>query len=162
MKELSNWQNIVIPQQDPEFGCIPCGFEWMIRYKGIDELKTTFQKDVSLKQNNSFESVAIEVKKQYPEIIIQHKDFHDGKLTVEFIREHTEKNIPCMIVYPRIDAVGKLVGHAAPIVGINSETIKVISSTCESGNQTQEFPITNFLCWYAKCGCSDVAWLDDC
>jgi hypothetical protein len=162
MTELSDWKNIVVVQQDPQFGCIPCGFEWMIRYKGIEGLKNTFQKDVSLGRNNSFDSVAIEVKKQYPQIIVKHQDFHDGERTVGFIRNHIEKNLPCLIVYPKMNVSGKLEGHAVPVVFVNGETIKVISSTCESGNQTQEFPIASFLYWYTKCGCSDVAWLDDC
>jgi len=161
MTELSHWQSIVVTQQDQQFGCIPCSFEWMIRYKGIEGLKNTFQKDVSLEHNNSFESVTIEAGKQYPEVNIKHKDFHDGKRTVDFIKNHIEKDLPCLIVYPKINASGKLEGHAAPVVFVDDKTIKVISSADENGNQTREFPIACYLYWYTNCGCSDVAWLDD-
>jgi hypothetical protein len=95
----------------------------MVRYKGIGGVKDTFQKDVSLEHNNSFESVAIEVRKQYPEVNIKHEDFHDGKHTVAFIKNHIEKDLPCSIVYPKINASGKLIGHAGPVVFVDDKTI---------------------------------------
>ena len=48
MVELSHWQDVVVPQRY-KTGCIPTGYEWMIRYLGIKGIDLgTFQEDFDL------------------------------------------------------------------------------------------------------------------
>lgn len=41
-----------------------------------------------------------------------------------------------LTVYPKEKPNGDLEDRVAPVAGINGETIKVVSSTCKSRNQT--------------------------
>jgi len=36
MPELSNWKETLVIQRDPKLGCIPAGYEWIIRFARIE------------------------------------------------------------------------------------------------------------------------------
>ena len=54
MAQLSNWTKTIFPQRN-EFGCVPTGYEQLIRYLKIQVNLETFQEDFDLGQGNSFD-----------------------------------------------------------------------------------------------------------
>lgn len=117
MVDLRNWQRIVVPQQH-EKGCVPTGYEWMIRYLGIQGVNLdTFQEDFNLELKNegrnSFRPVAEKIMETYTYISIQiRNDFADGKEKIDFIEALIEKQIPCIMSL----AVGERQFHIVPVV----------------------------------------------
>jgi len=71
MTQLLDWSKTRIPQRH-ESGCIPTGYEWLIRYLKIQGVNLeTFQEDFDLGQDNSFDSVSAKIRNVYPTINIK-------------------------------------------------------------------------------------------
>lgn len=65
MAQLLNWSKTVVPQRH-ESGCIPTGYEWLIRYLKIQGVNLkTFQEDFDLGQDNSLDSVSAKIRSVY-------------------------------------------------------------------------------------------------
>ena len=97
MVELVYWDNIVVPQRHST-GCVPTGYEWLIRYLGIRGVNLeTFQEEFDLGQNSSFGSVAAKIRSKYPVINIQIEYFTKGIDKVQDIKSLIEEHTPCLI-----------------------------------------------------------------
>jgi len=82
MSELSHWRDVIVPQRY-ETGCVPTGYEWLIRYLGIERVELdTFQEDFDLQRvhqgMNSFASIADRIRSRYPFIDIHIVSFDQG------------------------------------------------------------------------------------
>ena len=80
MPELRNWKDVLVIQRDPELGCIPTSYEWMLRVSKVRGVNLeNFQEEFNLqaqgKADNNFNSIADAVEEKYPHIKIKRKSF---------------------------------------------------------------------------------------
>jgi hypothetical protein len=163
MPELVGWEQIQVRQKDPKFGCIPAGYEWMIRFAGIKEVNLdTFQDDFNLQlsrvANNNFKTIADAIKKKYPLIDIKHKNFQNGSEKVKCIDELMKKQIPCLISLPLPISPSKISAHIMPVVKIDAEKL-----TCYNYNKPREYSRVEVIEYhkkYYRLGINDIAWLN--
>lgn len=163
MAELSHWKDIVVPQRHILTGCIPTGYEWMIRYLGIEGVDLeTFQEDFDLELrsegSNSFRPIAEKIKEKYNHIDIETKGFQDGKKKIEAIKHLIQDDIPCLI------SMAKPYGgyHIAPVVYADDTKIKVVWEVDKAGNnQVVEFSTANIVQLHTqRQGGKDIAWIE--
>lgn len=133
MPELFAWTKTLVIQRDVEHGCIPAGYEWMIRYAEIGDVALeTFQEDFNLARKgqgqNDFGAIAAAVHEAYPHVKIVCKSFAQGHGSekVESIEDLIERQIPCLISLSlqRQPQRGKC--HIAPVVYVDDKTLRLI------------------------------------
>jgi hypothetical protein len=157
MTQLLDWSKTRVLQRH-ESGCVPTGYEWLIRYLKIQGVNLgTFQEDFDLGQGNSFDSVSAKIRSIYPTINIQVEKFTKGIDKVNRIKSLLEEQKPCLISL----ALGKGQGwHITPVVRID-ETIQLIHHADAEGNYTWVFPIAEVI-WrndYLQGG-HDMSWIE--
>jgi len=138
MPELKNWENNLVIQRDTELGCIPAGYEWMIRMLGIEGVKLDdFQEKFNLERKtkgheneikNNFESVANAVMQKYPQVKITYKKFNGkpGREKIAKIEELINANTPCLISIAYLINPNTVAYHTVPAIYIDSKKLKVI------------------------------------
>lgn len=158
MTELQNWNNVVVPQRHLT-GCIPTGYEWVIRYLRIQGVNfQTFQEDFDLGQNNNFDSVGTKIRSVYPTISIQVQRFTRGIEKIERIKSLIEEQTPCLISLALDGGNG---WHIMPVVRIDDTTIEMIHHADASGNHTWKFPIAEIVRRHDNLqGGNDISWID--
>lgn len=163
MTELMNWDKHLVIQRDPNLGCIPTGYEWMLRVAeipGIDfeNFQCEFNLQANLMGDNNFESIAKAVRNRYPTVRIENKVFNDGREKVIFIRELIEKGIPCLLSLALQPNGG---WHIMPIVYIDDIVIKTIWSVGLDGiPDIFECSLNNIINYHnERVGGKDIAWL---
>ena len=132
MVELKNWETSLVIQKDPRLGCIPWGYEWLLRVSGVKGINfETFQDEFNLQargeDENNFSTVANAIKKKYPHVQFIRKTFEPGHgyEKVQFIERLIERDISCLISllvnyqYPKKY-------HIMPVVFINEDKLKLI------------------------------------
>ena len=157
MTQLLDWRRTVVPQRH-EPGCVPTGYEWLIRHLKIQGVNLeTFQEDFDLGQNNSFESVSAKIRSVYPAINIKVESYTKGIDKVTRIKSLLEEQKPCLISL----ALGKGRGwHIMPVVRID-ETIQMINHEDAEGHCTWVFPVAEII-WrhdYLQGG-HDISWIE--
>jgi len=161
MVELSHWQEIIVPQRH-ETGCVPTGYEWMIRYSKIEGVNlNTFQEDFDLQLrgegDNSFVPVAEKVKVTYPQVDIKIRNFVKGKDKIAFIKRLIQNDTPCVM------SLAKPTGgwHIVPVVSIDDKRVKIIWVANEFGNQVLDYPIAEIISRHDNYrGGKDIAWME--
>jgi len=87
MNAFPDWQRFIVKQKRPATGCIPTGFEIILRAAGVANVDfSTFQDDFDLDQNltpgnkgqNNFDTVARAVQAKYPHVHFQKHVFAKG------------------------------------------------------------------------------------
>jgi hypothetical protein len=157
MAQLSNWSKTIVPQRH-ESGCIPTGYEWLIRYLKIQGVNLeTFQEDFDLGQDNSFDSVSEKIRSVYPTINIKVQSFTKGIDKVNRIKSLLEEQKPCLISL----ALGIGQGwHIMPVVRID-ETIQLIHHVDANGHYTWIFPIAEIVWRHDSLqGGHDISWIE--
>jgi hypothetical protein len=158
MAQLSNWNKTVVPQRH-ESGCIPTGYEWLIRYLKIRDVNLdTFQEDFDLGQDNSFSSVSAKIKSVYPAINIKVQSFSKGIDKVNRIKSLLEEQKPCLISL----ALGNNQGwHIMPVVSIDETNIQLIHHADAGGHFIWSFSVAEIV-WrhdYLQGG-KDISWIE--
>lgn len=159
MVELSHWRDVVVPQRNYT-GCIPTGYEWLIRYLKIEGIDLdTFQEDFDLQRSdegmNDFGSVATKIREKYPQINIRIKDFPNGKEKVEFVKRLMGSDIPCLLSIANTP-IG-VIWHIVPVVSVDDTKVKIIWT----GDQTQEFTIADVINRHDNwIGGKDISWIE--
>jgi hypothetical protein len=158
MAQLLNWNKTVVLQHH-ESGCIPAGYEWIIRYLMIQGVNLgTFQEDFDLGQDNSFDSVSAKIRSVYPAINIKVQSFTKGIDKVNRIKSLLEEQKPCLISL----ALGNGQGwHIMPVVNIDETSIQLIHHADLDGHCTWVFPIAEIV-WrhdYLQGG-HDISWVE--
>jgi len=158
MAQLSNWSKTVVPQRH-ESGCIPTGYEWLIRYLKIQGVNLeAFQEDFDLGQDNSFDSVSAKIRRVYPKINIKVQSFTKGIDKVNRIKSLLEEQKPCLISL----ALGNSQGwHIMPVVKIDETSIQLIHHLDAEGHCTWSFTIAEIV-WrhnYLQGG-NDISWIE--
>lgn len=165
MPELQNWNKYLVSQRH-QLGCIPAGFEWMIRYAAIEYVELEkFQEDFNLQARgegeNNFESIVKAVSEQYPYIRFQYKIFATGEEKTEFIRYTNKREIPCLISLTLKQEGG--LWHMMPVYYIDDGVIRVIHHV--NPNEIAyliQFPLREIIYRHNNWpGGKDVAWIDN-
>ena len=158
MTKLLDWSKTVVPQRH-ESGCVPTGYEWLIRYLKIQGVNLeTFQEDFDLGQNNSFDSVSAKIRRVYPAINIKVESFAKGIDKVNRITSLLEEQKPCLISL----ALGSGQGwHIMPVVNIDENSIQLLHHEDADGHCTWVFPIAEIV-WRHDClqGGHDISWIE--
>ena len=162
MSELLNWNNTVVPQRRPESGCIPTGYEWLIRYMRIQGVDLTkFQEEFDLgRNNNNFDSVAAKIMSRYPTINIHRqgeRDFPKGVDKVARIKSLVEKQIPCLISL----TLQKDSWHIMPVVYVDDTTMEMIHDGIRGVNCIWKLGIKEIVWKHDNLqGGKDISWID--
>jgi len=110
-----------VPQRRPATGCIPTGYEILLRAAatvGIDFI--TFQDDFDLEAagvgRNNFESVGKAIQDKYPTVRPSSRRFGTGSDKATFIEERLAAGLPTLVSI----ALGQNQGwHIVPVLGID-------------------------------------------
>ena len=101
-----NWQEYAIRQRRFETGCIPTGYEMILRAVGAENIDfESFQDDFDLDKEikpgenprNNFESVANAVQHKYPAIRFRRKAFEKGEEKLAFVENCLAKRQPILV-----------------------------------------------------------------
>jgi hypothetical protein len=158
MAELLDWNKTVVSQRH-ESGCIPAGYEWLIRYLKIQGVNLEiFQEGFDLGEGNGFESVSTKIRSVYPTIKIKVEIFTKGIDKVNRIKSILEEQKPCLISL----ALGNGQGwRIMPIVRIDENAIQLIHHADAEGQFTWVFPLAEIV-WrhdYLEGG-HDISWIE--
>lgn len=165
MVELQNWNTALVTQRDKILGCIPTGFEWMLRVSGVQGVDFVhFQEDFNLQAKglgyNNFNSIADTVKNVYPNIEIKIKSFPkgDGVGKVNFIRTLIQNGSPCLMSLT-LYQYGNW--HIMPIIFIDNFFIRLVWEVSVDGNpKIVEFSLPEIINRHDYWpGGEDIAWL---
>ena len=167
MVELSHWQEIVVPQRNRVTGCVPTGFEWLIRYQGIQNVDLTrfqeeFDRIANRRGDNSFVSIANEVKQKYPHVSIRVRGFRKAEKKVAFIKSLVRRDIPSLLSIPNYVSLCpcELTFHMVPVVSVDDARIKIIYDANTNSSRTCDLLVSNVICWHNIFkGGNDIAWL---
>ncbi|MEX1028168.1 MAG: hypothetical protein WD049_09215 [Candidatus Paceibacterota bacterium] len=125
MSAFPNWQDHAVHQRRQQTGCIPTGYEMILRAAGaegvdLDSFQDDFDLDINLgrgqvEPKNHFGSVASEVHRKYPWVEFDWKQFGTGHDKVAFIDEHLAKKQPVLISLA-LSSFGGRGWHIMPVV----------------------------------------------
>lgn len=170
MVELSHWTDIIVPQLYPT-GCIPTGYEWVIRYLGIRGIDLeTFQHDFDLQRKgecmNTFVTVAEKITSRYPFVDIQVECFNQGHEKVSAMRKLITRNIPCLMslaLHGFRTHEGQIIErgwHIMPVVYVGDRKITMIHKGTENRNQTLQLTIETVVRRHENLeGGKDISWI---
>ena len=106
MSAFSDWEQYAVVQRRRQTGCIPAGYEMLLRAANVKNVNfDTFQDDFDLDKNhkhgeeykNNFISVANEVRQKYPDVDFQRKEFNKGDDKLNFIEKRIALKQPTLI-----------------------------------------------------------------
>lgn len=130
MSVFPNWRSFAVHQRRPQTGCIPTGYEMILRAAAAESVDFgTFQDDfdldidVGLRQVgllNNFVSVADEVKKKYPWITFTQRSFETGAEKVAFIDSMLAAKRPVLISLS-LEPFGHSGWHIMPVVDATAD-----------------------------------------
>lgn len=143
MTVFPRWKVYATHQRRIETGCIPTGYEMILRAadaKGVDfgSFQDDFDLDVSIGRGqsvplNNFESVAEEIRKKYPWVEFASKSFATGNEKLIFIDESLSKNQPILISLAQAP-FGRPGWHIMPIVDANDKEYLLLQHVREDGS----------------------------
>src|SRR5262245_10377612 len=99
MPEIPNWRSHVVTQKRQGCGCVPAGFEYLLRIAGVTGIDySTFQDNFDLAANNSgqnsFTAVAAAIRRVYPQAQFDIRSFTTGEEKNAFLRECVRHGVP--------------------------------------------------------------------
>lgn len=142
MSVFPNWKQHAVHQRRSETGCIPTGYEMILRAAGAERIDfARFQDDFDLDINlgrgqtepkNHFGSVASEIRKKYPWVEFDWKPFTTGAEKVAFIDEQLAKLQPVLISLAQ-KPYGGTGWHIMPVVDATGDKYQMLEFVEASG-----------------------------
>lgn len=164
MPSLVDWEKHLIKQRDEMLGCIPTGYEWLIRMSGDERVDfTNFQEEFNLKKQgigeNNFQTIGDAVSAIYSFLSFHRNIFTTGQEKVDFITEKISNNIP-LLVSITLEERGRW--HIMPVVSITSQEMTMVwNLDAKSKVHLYSLPITEVVHRHDNWpGGNDVAWLE--
>ena len=127
-KMYRNWEIYVVHQRDEKDGCVPTGYEILLKAKEIEFDDDKFQENVNCvlirNELNDFNNVANEIKKQYPDFENKHKisfewkPFSEGEKKLKTIKELFDEDILTLVSLPNF--------KHSPLYYPNEEGIEIL------------------------------------
>jgi len=171
MFELLHWKDIVVPQRHPT-GCIPTGYEWIIRYLDVRGIELeTFQDDFDLQRvgggMNTFVTVAEKIKSRYPFVDIRVESFDQGFEKLRAMRRLIARDVPCLIslaLHGFRTHEGQTIErgwHIMPVVYIGDQKMRMIHKGTETKNQMLQLTIETVIQRHDDLeGGKDISWVE--
>jgi len=174
MSAFPDWQKYAVIQRRPETGCIPTGYEMILRAadaQGIDF--ATFQDDFDLEKDrppdaprvNHFGSVAEAVKAKYPSVVFAYRSFAKGKgiEKLAFIEQQIASCRP-VLVSLALAPFGCGGWHIVPVVDTEDDTLVLLWSVSPTGEyELKSLPKAELVCIHDNYpGGEEVAFLERC
>lgn len=164
MSVFPGWEKFARPQRQGETGCIPTGFEMLLRAAGVEGVDLTrFQEEYDLELRgvgeNNFESVATAVREDYPHVCFTGKSFQTGAEKLQFIEERLSARQPVLISLALTPRGG---WHIMPVVDANDKDLYVLWLMFPDGkHDVRVLPKAELIrCHDDWLGGKDVAFLD--
>lgn len=171
MVELLYWRGIVVRQRYPT-GCIPTGYEWVIKYldiKGID--LETFQEDFDIQRMgecmNTFVTIAEKIEQRYPFLDIRVECFDQGIEKIRVMKSLIARDAPCLIslaLHGFRTYEGQVIEggwHIMPVVCISDLKMKMIHKGTENGNEILERTIEEVIRRHEELeDGKDISWIE--
>ncbi len=166
MSAFPDWKEFAVYQRRKSTGCIPTGFEMLLRAagaKGIDF--AAFQDDFDLDQHggspkNNFVSVGDAIKQKYPNVEFTRDFFPKGKGAEKLakVEEMIQKKKPVLVSLALTPAGG---WHIMPVVDSDADTLTLLQHVDKAGMpHTQIVKKSDFVLRHDKWnGGEDIAYL---
>lgn len=167
-----DWQKYAVDQRRPHSGCIPTGYEMILRSVGAKNVDfPSFQDDFDLDKDlkpgdrpkNNFESVAASVRSKYPAVRFCRVGFDQGKGTdkLAFVEKRLASGQPVLVSIANEPCGGKG-WHIMPVVDATDDDLILLKMVDSSGTpETCTLPKDEFVRIHDKYdGGDDVAYLE--
>lgn len=176
MSAFPNWQKHIVKQKRPATGCIPTGYEVILRAantKGIDF--DTFQDEFDLDKDlqpgqqpqNNFDSVAQAIQEKYPHIKFQHVGFQkgEGQKKLALVEKLIQQQLPVLVSLARALLPAPYGGggwHIMPVVDAANDTLTLLwCIDAQDKPHTITLRKNDFVAIHEKCiGGDDIAYLE--
>ena len=162
MAELTNWRNVLVHQRNPISGCIPTGYEWMLKYVNKSGINyTTFQDEFDLIRNgqgsNDFVSIKKAIDAKYGDVGIHTKGFPDAQKKIAFMQQKIASDEPCLI---SLAVQGGW--HIMPVVGCDLECARFIHDVDQNLRVVSLWVVTyaDIVARQSTSGGDDLAWIE--
>ncbi len=140
-----NWKKFAVHQRRPQSGCIPTGYEMILRAAKVKQVDfANFQDEFDLDKNlgkgqteprNNFVSVAEAIRKKHPNIVFEQKDFKTGQEKINFIDKQVKSGKP-LLVSVAVVKEGHLRGwHIMPIVAVDATRYCLLQNVTANGDK---------------------------
>src|SRR5262245_59970801 len=135
MSVFPDWQRYAVHQQRPKTGCIPTGYEMILRSAGRHVDYASFQDEFDLDKNwkpgdtflNNFESVAAAVRARYPDVVLRSEAFPkgDGVSKLAFVEKHLSMKRPLLVSVAQTPFGGDG-WHIMPVVDMDHDSLTLL------------------------------------
>jgi hypothetical protein len=125
MSVFPDWQSFAVHQRRSESGCIPTGYEMILRAAGAQSIdfasfQDDFDHDIHLgngqtEARNNFGSVAASIRERYPWVVFEQQPFETGAEKIAFIDSKVAEKTPVLISLA-MQPFGQPGWHIMPIV----------------------------------------------
>ena len=169
MSAFPDWKKFAVHQRRDGTGCIPTGFEMLLRAAGAKNINfATFQDDFDLDQHggtpqNHFVSVGDAIKKKYPKVEFTCEVFPKGKGAEKLakVEEMIQKKMRVLISLALTPAGG---WHIMPVVDLDLDSFTLLHHVDNVGlPQTQTVTKSDFVLRHDKWnGGEEISYLAKC
>jgi hypothetical protein len=143
MSAFPDWKKFAIYQREEQTGCIPTGYELLLRAAGARGIDfSAFQEDFDLDRHggeprNNFGSVANEIKKKYPSVAFACESFPKGKGSKKLARieEMIQKKQPVLVSIASGPGGG---WHIMPVVDSDIDNLVLLHHVDKAGKAYPE------------------------
>lgn len=172
MSAFPNWQQYIVKQRRPATGCIPTGYEIILRAANCGNVNfETFQDEFDLDKDlnqgehprNNFDSVAKAIQAKYPSIRLMHVGFAkgEGQKKLQTVDQLISRKLP-VLVSLALAPFGGRGWHIMPVVDSTENTLTLFWGLDENNlPQTKALKKKDFVTVHEKyAGGDDIAFLE--
>ncbi|MCB7130377.1 MAG: hypothetical protein J3T61_12665 [Candidatus Brocadiales bacterium] len=145
MSAFPDWEQYAVPQHRVQTGCIPTGYEMILRAAGVEAINfETFQDEFDLDKDikpgqqpkNNFTSVADAVRRRYPQANFKCECFPDreGIKKLCLIEERIKQQQPVLISLA-LEPFGKKGWHIMPVVDSTDDELILLKIMSPNGSK---------------------------
>jgi hypothetical protein len=146
MSVFPEWERFAVHQRQRQTGCIPTGYEMLLRAGGVPGIDfTRFQEEFDLDlrlgvPTNNFGSVADEIRKKYPHVRFSQKSFETGAEKIVFIEECLAARKLLLVSVSVFDPWGRPAGwHIMPVVDATDDALCFLKGVRADGDKDVEW-----------------------
>lgn len=140
-----DWIRFAVRQRRAMSGCIPTGYEILLRAAGVEGVDLdSFQDEFDLDQDlaagmqprNNFESVAQAVKAKYPHLSFRRIGFKTGADKLAFVEARIAQQQPVLVSLSLAGVqLGALGWHIMPVVDASAKQLTLLHSVLLDGRR---------------------------
>jgi len=143
MSVFPEWEQYAVHQRREMTGCIPTGYEMLLRAAGVEGIAfDTFQDEFDLEggplrdrtERNNFTSVADAVRRKYPHVVFKCEVFQHGggKKKIERIEELIQQHKPVLVSIALTPRGG---WHIMPVVDAEDDELIMLEGMLADGKK---------------------------